>query len=423
MTESDRGSRTRRAAATAVAAVLDGRALSIPADAPDRAFVQELAYGTVRWWPRLAFMLAQLMKRPPRGSYIHALLGCGLYQQQFMRVPAHAAVSATVAAAPRRKRGLCNAVLRNAQRRAEDLAAAVAADEVAATAHPSWLLEYLRGDWPAHWHAVVDANNAAAPMTLRVRGDRADWLARAKAAGIAAGPCRHAPQAVALAQALSVMDIPGFADGEVSVQDEAAQLAAALLDAQAGMRVLDACAAPGGKTAHILETQPDLAELVALDNDAARMERVADTLARLRLRANCIVADASRPDSWWDGHQFDRILIDAPCSGTGVIRRHPDIKLLRRPSDIAALAVRQRQILDALWPSLAPGGRLVYATCSVLHAENDDVVRPFVDAEATARLVPIAASWGHATATGRQILPGEDGMDGFHYACLSKEGG
>lgn len=392
-------------------------------DAHDRGFVQELAFGTVRWWPRIAFILARLMERPPSDTYIHALLGCGLYQQQFMRVPAHAAVAATVAAAPRRMRALCNAVLRNAQRRADELATAVAADEVATTAHPRWLLDQLRNDWPAQWSTIVDANNTAAPMTLRVRGDRATWLASAARSGISATPGTHSPQAVVLVQAMNVADIPGFVDGEVSVQDEAAQLAAGLLDARAGMRVLDACAAPGGKSAHILELQPGVAELVAVDNDASRMQRVTETLARLRLNATCVVADATQPDDWWDGHRFDRILIDAPCSATGVIRRHPDIKLLRRPSDIAALAKRQHQILDSLWPLLAPGGRLIYATCSVLAAENSQVIGPFVASVADGRLETIPGTWGRATEAGRQVLPGEDGMDGFHYACLSKEGG
>lgn len=430
MADSDSGAESRRLAAEAVAAVLDGRSLTdaMPAraanmDVRDRAFVQELAYGTVRWWPRLAFILARLMERKPNDSYLHALLGCGLYQQLFMRVPAHAAVAATVAAAPRRMRALCNAVLRNAQRQAETLATAVAADEVAETVHPRWLLDRLRLDWPAQWQAIVQANNAAAPMTLRVRGDRAAWIERAAEAGIAAQASKHAPQAVQLAQPIGVDEVPGFAEGEVSVQDESAQLAAGLLDVQAGMRVLDACAAPGGKAAHILELQPEVAELVAVDNDAARMNRVTETLSRLRLAASCVVADVAQPDSWWDGRAFDRILVDAPCSATGVIRRHPDIRLLRRASDIAKLAARQRAMLDALWPLLVPGGRLVYATCSVLRAENDDVVTAFVATEKTARIEPIAGPWGHATNTGRQVLPGEDGMDGFHYACLLKEGG
>lgn len=429
MVDFDSGAGTRRQAAEAVAAVLDGRslteALPTPAgemDARDRAFVQELAYGTVRWWPRLSFILARLMERKPNDSYLYALLGCGLYQQLFMRVPAHAAVAATVAAAPRRMRALCNAVLRNAQRQAETLAAAVAADEVAETAHPRWLLDRLRAEWPSHWPAIVEANNSPAPMTLRVRGDRVAWMQRASAAGITAHATRFAPQAVRLAHPIGVDEVPGFAAGEVSVQDEAAQLAAGLLDVHAGMRVLDACAAPGGKTAHILELQPQVAELVAVDNDAARMTRVAATLSRLHLAANCVVADVAQPGTWWDGRAFERILIDAPCSATGVIRRHPDIRLLRRDSDIGKLAARQRAMLDALWPLLGPGGRLVYATCSVLRGENDEVISAFVAAEKSAHIEPVMGPWGHATTTGRQVLPGEDGMDGFHYACLSKEG-
>ncbi len=381
-----------------------------------RGLVQELTYGTVRWFPRINAWIAHLVPRRPTDAYVVALLAVGLYQIGFTRIPAHAAVSETVAAAPAKLRGLCNAVLRNAQRNRAQLEA-LSSDSVVATAHPRWLLEALQTDWPDAWPDIVKANNSQAPMTLRVNrrlSSRDEYMAQLAQAGIASRAAVHATDGVILEQAMSVSRLPGFSEGMVSVQDGAAQLAADVVDAQAGMRVLDACAAPGGKACHLLERTPDLATLVALDIDAARMHRIEENLQRLRLDAVLLVGDAADPSSWWDGTPFDRILLDAPCSATGVIRRHPDIRLLRRPSDIKALAQRQAAMVAALWPLLSPGGRLVYATCSVLKAENDAITAGWPT-------TPIIAEWGHPTEGGRQVLPGEDDMDGFHYACLLKE--
>ena len=381
-----------------------------------RGLVQELTYGTVRWFPRINAWIEHLVERRPKDAYVVALLAVGLYQIGFTRIPAHAAVSETVAAAPAKLRGLCNAVLRNAQRSRAQLEA-LSSDPVVATAHPRWLLEALQQDWPDAWSGIVAANNRQAPMTLRVNrqmSTREEYMERLVAVGISARMAVHASDGIVLEQAMPVQQLPGFAEGSVSVQDGAAQLAADMVDARAGMRVLDACAAPGGKACHILERTPDLAALVAVDIDAARMHRIEENLQRLHLDAVLVVGDAAEPSLWWDGTPFDRILLDAPCSATGVIRRHPDIRLLRRPSDIKALAQRQAAMIEALWPLLSPDGRLIYATCSVLKAENDAVTAGWPT-------LPISAAWGHPTEGGRQILPGEDDMDGFHYACLLKE--
>lgn len=385
----------------------------------DRGLAQELAYGTVRWRAQLDALLGPLLERRPSSAFVAALLAVGLYQLRRTRIPEHAAVSATVAAAPQRLRGLVNAVLRSAQRRAAELDAAIADDAVAQSAHPRWLLESLQRDWPDDWAAVVEANNTPAPMTLRVRDNRDAYLEVLAAAGITAKPAPHASMGIVLADAVAVSRLPGFAEGRVSVQDGAAQLAAGLLDAAPGSAVLDACAAPGGKSCHLLEREPSIA-LTAVEVDAVRARRIDESLARLGLAARVVVADAAQPAQWWEGEPFARILLDAPCSATGVIRRHPDIRSLRRSSDIATLAARQHALLAALWPLLADGGRLLYATCSVLRAENDEVVMAFIAATADARVETIDAGWGRPTDCGRQILPGQDGMDGFYYACLRK---
>ena len=396
----------------------------------DRGLLRELCYGVCRRQPELQTLLDGLLNRPldPREPVARALLLVGLYQLLHLRIPDHAAVAETVAAARQLRKpwavSLTNAVLRSFPRRRTELLARVETDAAARTAHPRWLLEWLQRDWPDDWPAIVAANNARPPFTLRVnllQCARDDYRAQLAAAGKSAEPAA----ALALASALTLIEpvepaaLPGFAEGQVSVQDVAAQLAASLLDVQPGMRVLDACAAPGGKTAHLLECIPDL-DLTALDQDGDRLERVRENLSRLRLHAHLVAGDASQPATWWDGVPYDRILLDAPCSATGVIRRHPDIKLLRRETDIAALADRQQALLAALWPLLRPGGRLLYATCSVLRRENEQVVATFLVAQPEAREQPIIADWGRALAQGRQILPGEGGMDGFYYAALVK---
>lgn len=394
----------------------------------DRGLLRELCHGVCRWQPEVQFLLDRVLDRPldPRESMVRVLLLTGLYQLHHSRIPDHAAVAETVAAARQLRKpwavSLTNAVLRSFLRRRVELLTRVETDAVARTAHPRWLLERLQRDWPNDWPAVVVANNARPPFTVRVNrlwSSRDEYRARLAATDKSAEPTVAAAFALTLAEPVEPTTLPGFIDGWASVQDAAAQLAAPLLDVHPGMRVLDACAAPGGKTTHLLECAPDL-ELTALDWDVERLERVRENLTRLRLAARLVAGDATRPTDWWDGVPYDRILLDAPCSATGVIRRHPDIKLLRRDADIAALADRQQTLLAGLWPLLRPGGRLLYATCSVLRQENEQVVAAFLTAHPEAREHWIVADWGRALAHGRQILPGEAGMDGFYYAVLVK---
>jgi 16S rRNA (cytosine967-C5)-methyltransferase len=342
-------------------------------------------------------------------------------------VPSHAAVAETVGAARRLHKAwaaaLVNATLRGFLREREQLLAALDTDPVSALAHPAWLLDELRAAWPQQWQAIAAANNVRPPMTLRVNprhGDAAAWRTRLTTAGHPAATVAAAPSALQLDAPCDVKILPGFATGALSVQDAAAQLAAPLLAVRPGQRVLDACAAPGGKTCHLLESQPALAELVALDRSAERLERVRENLVRLGGTARLVAADAAEVDSWWDGKPFERILLDAPCSGSGVIRRHPDIKLLRRPEDLVHLAGEQQRLLRAVWPLLAPGGRLLYATCSVLPVENERQISHFLADYEEAEELPITAEWGHPRDHGRQILPGEAGMDGFFYALLQR---
>lgn len=391
----------------------------------DWALVQELCYGTLRWYHQLAGIAALFLNRPLAAKHadVHALLLVGLYQLRSLRVPDYAAVDATVAAAgvlgKRWAAGLVNACLRGSLRERERVERAVAASEELLYSHPAWLIDALRRDHPAAWRRVLEANNARPPMTLRVnaaRLSRAEYQPRLAARGLPAHAHSRAPQALVLERPVSTDDLPGFGEGLVSVQDAAAQLAVELLDAQAGERVLDACAAPGGKTAHILERTPGLAELAALDVDPARLERLRANLARLRLGARVVLGDAGTPERWWDGRPYGRILVDAPCSATGVIRRHPDIKTRRQPEDLAKLARAQARILDGVWPCLAPGGKLLYTTCSVLAEENERQIRDFMRRRPDAISLPLAA----ADALGYQILPGEEEMDGFYYACLGK---
>lgn len=395
----------------------------------DQGLMQHLCYGVMRWYPQLEFLLQQLLHKPLKNKDgdLRLLLLLGLYQLRFTRIPAHAAVDETVALTRTLNkawaRGMVNAVLRNYSRRQDELEQRLERDAPAHWAHPKWLLDSLQQAWPGQWEAIVTANNQQPPMSLRVngrRGSRDTYIKLLREAGLDARPAPHTESGLILAEPCPVEALPGFNDGVVSVQDGAAQLAAPLLEPQPGERILDACAAPGGKTAHLLEHQPELAELVALDVDAGRLARVTQNLERLDLSATPREGDAARPADWWDGQPFDRILLDAPCSATGVIRRHPDIKFHRRPSDIPRLSATQHAMLLALWPLLKPGGTLLYATCSILPAENRQQVEAFLAATPEARHVPLTANWGHTLSTGQQILPGEDEMDGFYYARLVK---
>ncbi len=411
-----------------------------------RGLVQELCYGVLRWRLRLAALAARLLHKPITDTAIHVLLLVGLYQLLYLRVATHAAVDQTVAACkdlgkPWAK-GLINATLRNFLRNRDALLAELDVADEARYAHPAWLLERLRQDWPEQWPAIVKANNERPPLWLRVNTRRTtreaylEQLATYRdvlvsreagsrerpAAGIKAGASPHSPQAVLLEEPVSVDALPGFQQGLVSVQDAAAQQAALLLGAQPGERILDACAAPGGKTCHILELQPELGELVAVDSDERRSARIRENLTRLGLEARLVTGDASRPQDWWDGELFDRILLDAPCSGVGVIRRHPDIKQLRTPADIENQSRLQQAMLTALWPLLRAGGMLLYVTCSILKQENEQPIQHFLASHPDARADEIRFDWhGQAVASvGDYILPGEQGMDGFYYARLRK---
>jgi 16S rRNA (cytosine967-C5)-methyltransferase len=425
----------RAAAARAIGAVLGGKSLNqcLPPELErtperDRALVQQLCYGTLRQAPLLLALLDQLLQKPlrARDRDVQGLLLCGLYQLVGTRVPDHAAVSETVAAAARLNkawaRGMANAVLRRYLREREVLHTKL--EPAARLAHPGWLLEALQSQWPGHWQQVVDANNRQPPMTLRanlLRGSRDDYLARLAGASIEARPGNLSPAAIYLDTPLDVTALPGFGDGDVSVQDEAAQLAALLLGVHSGHRVLDACAAPGGKTGHLLELAPDMHSMTAMDIDATRLSRVAGNLQRLGLSAELCVGDGARPPSAIASRRFDRILVDAPCSASGVIRRHPDVKLLRRPSDIPGFSQQQRDILSGLWPRLAPGGRLLYVTCSVLDGENRVTVEAFLESTPDACTVALPAKYGEAAGAGRQLLPDADGGDGLFYAMLEKK--
>ncbi|MCC7329146.1 MAG: 16S rRNA (cytosine(967)-C(5))-methyltransferase RsmB [Gammaproteobacteria bacterium] len=440
------GAASRALAARAVAAVLGaGATLDAALDAAlaapdagalsavDRSQVRALAYGALRWHHRHRRLLGLLLDRPlsAQDHLLEALLSVGLFQLLDARQPEYAAVSATVAAArwlgKPRWAGVVNASLRRLQRERAALMATVLADEEARHSHPAWLIARLQRDWPQAWEGILQAGQEAPPLWLRVNQARLTTQAcldQLEAAGVpaAAGPV---PGALRLERALPVSDIPGFAAGDLSVQDAASQLAAPLLGARPGMRVLDACAAPGGKAGHVLEQARGPLDLLALDVDATRLERVRENLLRLGLAATLQVADATAPAHWWDGRPFDRILLDAPCSGTGVIRRHPDIKWLRRASDIAPLARRQAALLRALWPLLRPGGQLLYATCSILHEENDAVITTFLadHADAVAAAPPREAlpGWLRSVAgAGWQALPGDAGTDGLYYALMAR---
>ena len=358
---------------------------------------------------------------------VEALLLVGLYQLLYTRVPAHAAIGETVGCADKLKKpwakALLNAVLRRAQRESEALLAELEHDPVVRTAHPRWLQKSLKAFWPEQWEAICAANNAHPPMILRVNRrhrSRDAYLQLLTDAGINATPCVYSTDGIVLEAAADVRSLPGFAEGWISVQDEAAQLAADLLDLAPGQRVLDACCAPGGKTCHILEVEKDLAGVVAVDLEAKRLVRVRENLARLGLSAELIAADGRDTATWWDGKPFQRILLDAPCSATGVIRRHPDIKLTRQPDDIAALAVLQGELLDALWPTLEVGGILLYATCSTLPTENTEVIEAFLARTPGARELDLATTAGLKQPHGRQLLAQEGGHDGFYYAKLIK---
>lgn len=426
----------RLLAARVLREVLAGRSLSeaLPRhlekidDPRDRAFAQELCYGVMRWHPRLDGILRLLLKKPlkSKDGDIQALLLLGLYQLLHLRVAEHAAVHETAGGAARfGKRwgvGLINGVLREFQRNRDALLEKVDQDPALANAMPVWLLQATRQQWPESWQERLTALNGRPPMSLRVnrlQRSRESYLDQLRAAGIDAVPIPATQSGLILDKPLDVDQLPGFAEGLVSVQDGGAQLAAELLELRPGQRVLDACAAPGGKTCHILEMANDL-QVTAVDVEVARLESVRENLTRLRLRAAVEQGDASQPAGEWSHRRYERILLDVPCSATGVLRRHPDIKYLRRAEDVPKLVALQSRILRAVWPLLEPGGLLLYATCSILPDENERQVQAFLREEPSAKERPITAGWGEARAVGRQLAPGEGNMDGFFYALLEK---
>ena len=392
----------------------------------ERGRLQDWCFGSCRWWHRLHSELQCRLNKPlpKRNAWLESLLILGLFQLRFTRIAPHAAIDETVETArelkaPSSLTGLVNGILRNALREGEP----EPASEAVHFSHPQWLMAKISANWPHQWQAILEANNRKPPMTLRFNRrhhDRQSALAALADAGIAAVPGELASTAVRLGEPCPVERIPGFEQGLFSVQDEAAQLCAQLLELAPDQRVLDACAAPGGKTGAILEAQPDLGELVAMDIDRDRLGLVTDNVDRIGSRVRLIAADASETRNWWDGTEFDRILLDAPCTGTGVIRRHPDIKLLRRDTDVTELADTQLRMLEGCWPTLRNGGRLVYATCSVLRQENARIIQRFINAHMDAQLVPITLDWGEETGYGRQLITGMHHQDGFFYACLVK---
>ncbi|MDO5504877.1 MAG: 16S rRNA (cytosine(967)-C(5))-methyltransferase RsmB [Pseudoxanthomonas suwonensis] len=390
-------------------------------DVRDRALVEAIVFAALRQRARYQAALDAWTGKPlgRKDNELRALLLAGFAQLDGLGLAEHAAVSETVEATRQLGRphqaGLVNALLRRALR--EGLP-----DGDPAQAWPAWLARCIRADWPQHADAIFAESARAAPLWLRVNrrhGTLAEYQARLANAGIDARPHPLLADGLRVDAPLPVTALPGFAEGHVSVQDGSAQRVADALAPTAGMRVLDACAAPGGKTAHLLERHPDVT-VIALDADARRVRRMTDTFARLGLPAQVRVGDGTQAKDWWNGHPYDRILIDAPCSATGIVRRQPDVLLHRREADISALRDTQARLLDALWPLLAPGGELVYATCSILRAENDQQVTAFLQRTTDARLLPLDAGFGHDTGHGHQRLPGEEGMDGFFIARLHK---
>jgi 16S rRNA (cytosine967-C5)-methyltransferase len=418
--------KSQQLASQAIGQVLGGRNLTQALDQlwrehsqltpQQRATVQDLSYGTLRHYGRLNAILNQLIEKRLEDEAVRCLLLAGLYQLEYGKASAYAVVDHAVKAAVRMKKpwakGLVNAVLRNFLRRREALIADLGRDEQATYSYPQWWIAKLKQQYPECWESILDAGNVHPPLTLRInrrRGSAEGYLHKLESAGIAAQALGST--AVMLAQPVSVEKLPGFMDGDVSVQDYGAQFAAQLLDLQDGMRVLDACCAPGGKTGHALEVA-DVA-MTAIDSEEARLARTRSNLDRLGFSAELIVGDSGDPSAWWDGQLFDRILADVPCSASGIVRRHVDIKWLRREADIASFTSQQSRILRGLWRTLANGGKLLYVTCSIFLEENQRQIDAFLAEQADARQLPLDG------LRDGQLLPCAD-HDGFFYALLQK---
>lgn len=385
----------------------------------DQALLQELSYGTIRWYYRLVAITKLLFHNTIKETdpLVYALILVGIYQLLYLRTPHYAVLNETVQATRMLQKpwatALVNAILRNFIRKQAKILDQIKNNDIAQYAHPAWLIKLLQKSWPQSWQEILSMNNEHPPMHLRVnlqQISRDDYLKNLETLAIKAKIVPDLIAAITLEKPCNALSLPAFQNGFVSIQDLAAQYAASLLDLKPGLRVLDACAAPGGKTAHILETEPELQQLVAVDAVNTRLDMVKANLKRLQLSAECICGDATKPQHWWDGKKFDRILLDAPCSGTGVIRRHPDIKILRQPQDIANNATYQLDLLKALWPLLVNNGLLVYATCSVLPEENFLVVKNFLLQYNNAKIIH---DW--------QLFPTHNGNDGFYYAVIKKQ--
>lgn len=395
----------------------------------DKALLQELSYGTLRWYYKLDAIAKLLLHNTTKktDSLIYALILIGIYQLLYLRTPHYAILNETVKSTRQLQKSwaaaFVNAVLRNFIREQNAILKKIEGNIPAFYSHPTWLIKLLQKSWPQEWRDILSANNEYPPMHLRVNSQkvsRDDYLQKLEALDIKAKSVSGLVSAITLEKPCDVFKLPEFQNGFVSVQDLAAQYTATLLELKPGLRVLDACSAPGGKTAHILETEPKLQELIAIDIEDSRLKKVEENLTRLGLSAKFICDNASKPQNWWDGKKFDRILLDAPCSGTGVIRRHPDIKILRELQDITNYASRQLELLKALWPLLADGGLLVYATCSILPEENFLVIENFLKHCSDTKEKQIIINCGIEVMHGRQLFPTVNGNDGFYYAVITK---
>jgi 16S rRNA (cytosine967-C5)-methyltransferase len=396
-------------------------------DEKDKSLLRQICFGTARNYPKLKLIADALLERPIRKSdtHIQALLLVGLYQLLEMRIPAHAAISETVEAAhqldAQRATGLLNAILRRFDREKDQIIETLYDEPVFLFNHPNWFIEKLKHNWPHFWQEILVQNNQQAPMTIRVNQrnvSRETYMSTLSDMDIAATPCTYSEHGITLASPIDVSNLPGFDKGDISVQDEAAQLSASLLAPQDGEHILDACAAPGGKLCHLLESTKDIT-VDALEISAKRADRIHENLERLSLTARLIIGDASTQD-WWDSVIYDKILVDAPCSATGVIRRNPDIKILRKAEEIVAISNLQLSILNNMWGMLKKGGTLVYATCSIFPQENERLIERFLKQNEDAIHHPINANWGVERPYGRQLFPQPNGHDGFFYATLQK---
>lgn len=389
----------------------------------------EIAHGVLRWRWKLEALLSGFMKKPLRNKDqdVQIVLLMALYEMLELSAPDYAVVNEAVKLSKELRKswasGLVNAVLRAFVRDQADKDSGLVDNDATRYSHPEWLVERIRQDWPDYWEKILQANNQRPPLWLRVNSRQSgieSYQALLLQQDLETTRHPYAHEALKLERSLDVTSLPGFQQGSVSVQDAGAQLAADLLDIKPDFRVLDLCAAPGGKTCHLLEKHPQLSHVLAVELSQQRMQRLQENLDRLELQAECLVADASDVKSWWDGNAFDRIMVDAPCSSSGVIRRHPDIKSLRREEDIEALASLQQQILQQAWQILAPSGQLLYITCSVFKQENASQIEQFMATHGDAEEIQLPTDWGHACQVGRQLLPGEDDTDGFYYALLRK---